>query len=80
MTSIPTSNRKHTSNTLNEPTLSCTLSTTVVDYNDINFLKASCKGQVPDIQENIVKRCEELFNHSWRPDQSQIQSIEVYYE
>lgn len=80
MTSNSTSDRKHTSNTFNESAISCTLSTTVRDYSDINFLAASCKGQVPDIQENIVKRCEELFNHSWRPDQSQIQSIEVYYE
>lgn len=80
MTSIPTSNRKHTSCTLNESALSCTFSNTVVDYSDINFLAASCKGKVPDIQENIVKRCEELFNHSWHPDQNRIQSIEVYYE
>ena len=80
MTSISTSDRKHTSSTLNESALSCTLSNSVTDYSDINFLAASCKGKVPDIQENIVKRCEELFNHSWRPDQSQIQSVEVYYE
>jgi hypothetical protein len=51
-----------------------------IDYNDINFLAASCKGKVPDIQENIVKRCEELFNHSWHPEKSQIPSVEVYYE
>ena len=76
MTSTPNFNHKHTPNPLDEP--SCTMHH--IDYNDINFLAASCKGKVPDIQENIVKRCEELFNHSWHPEKSQIPSVEVYYE